>query len=243
MKMPASLFYRTEGYFVGDIPFDLEISENHTIEASVTEHPVEDGSIVSDHVRVLPRKGSIVGLVTNHPLPSARIPSPGNKLPGEFMERVSQIGNPGFFKSLAMQYSREITDPITDKDFASLTPLNPGTDNRARNAWELFKELVAAKQPVTIMTGVEKYADVIVTKVSTSREAGTGDALRFAVEFQEIRFVTLTEVEITSATKAPLPSIPVAKSSKGKVGGKQVRMDKKPTVSFNGQVTTARITQ
>jgi hypothetical protein len=86
------------------------------------------------------------------------------------------------------------------------------------------------------MTGVEKYADVIVTKVSTSREVGTGDALRFAVEFQEIKFVTLTEVPITAATKAPLPSVPVAKASKGKTGGKQSTTQKTPNKTANGSI-------
>lgn len=231
MKMPASLFYRVDGYYVGNIKFDLEISEHHSLESQVTEHPIEDGSTVSDHVRIMPRKGSLVGLVTNHPLDKIKEP-----LPAEFNERLSQIGNPGFFKSLAMQYSREIVAPLTDADFAGLTKLTPGEDNRARNAWELFKELVAAKLPVTIMTGVEKYADVIVTKVSTDRDSGTGDSLRFTVEFQEIRFVTLTEVEITTATNAPLPSIPVAKASKGKVGGKQTTAPKAPTTAANGTI-------
>ena len=216
MKMAASLFYRVDGYYVGDIKFDLEISEHHSIEAQVTEHPIENGATISDHVRLLPRKGSMVGMVTNHPLNNIKAP-----LPAEFNERLSQLGNPGFFKSLAMQYSNEIIAPLTDADYAGLTRLTPGEDNRARNAWELFKELMAARQPVTIMTGVEKYADVIVTKVSTDRDSGTGDSLRFSVDFQEIRFVTLTEVEITATTRAPLPSVPVAKASKGKTGGKQ----------------------
>lgn len=229
MMLPASLFYRVDGYFVGSIKFDLEISENHSIEAQVSEHPIEDGSVVSDHVRILPRKGSIVGLVTNHPLVS-----PSTPLPAEFVEKVTRIGHPGWLQSLANQYTTE--EPLTAKDFESIPRLTPGENNRARNTWELFKELVSNRQPVTIMTGVEKYADVIVTKVSTSREASTGDALRFSVEFQEIKFVTLTEIAITAATKAPLPSVPVAKASKGKTGGKQSSTQKVPAKAPNGSI-------
>ena len=236
MMLPASLFYRVDGYFVGNIKFDLEISENHSIEAQVSEHPIEDGSVVSDHVRILPRKGSIVGLVTNHPLPMPWNTRPGNPIPDEFKEKVARIGHPGWVQSLARQYSSEVYESLTAKDFESFERLSPEYDNRARNAWELLKELVSNRQPVTIMTGVEKYADVIVTKVSTSREAGTGDALRFAVEFQEIKFVTLTEVAITAATKAPLPSVPVAKASKGKTGGKQTPAQRTPTKAPNGSI-------
>lgn len=215
MILPASLFYRTDGYTVGSIKFDLLISENHSIEAQVSEHPIENGATVSDHVRVLPRKGSIVGLVTNHPL------TPQDPLPSEFMEKVNRIGHPGWLQSLANQYTTD--EALTSKDFEPIARLTPGESNRARNTWELFKLLVAAREPVTIMTGVEKYADVIVTKVSTSREAGTGDSLRFSVDFQEIKFVTLTEIALTATTKAPLPSVPVAKARKGKTGGKQIK--------------------
>lgn len=234
MMLPASLFYRVDGYFVGSIKFDLEISENHSIEAQVSEHPIENGATVSDHVRVLPRKGTIVGMVTNHPL------TPGT-LPSDFVDRMSQIGNPTWLQSLANQYGT--AEVLTAKDFESIPRLTPGENNRARNTWELFKKLVSDRQPVTIMTGVEKYADVVVTKVSTSREARTGDSLRFAVEFQEIKFVTLTEIAITNATKAPLPSVPVAKAPKGKTGGKQVAGTRSPVKSFSGAVKTVELSQ
>ena len=236
MTLPASLFYRADGYTVGSIKFDLLISENHSIEAQVSEHPIENGATVSDHVRVLPRKGSIVGLVTNHPL----TPSP-TPLPSEFVEKVSRIGHPGWLQSLANQYTTDAA--LTPKDFEAIPRLTPGESNRARNTWELFKLLVARREPVTIMTGVEKYADVIVTKVGTSREAGTGDSLRFSVDFQEIKFVTLTEVALAATTKAPLPEVPLAKATKGKTGGKQVTATRKPVTSFNGKVSTVEISR
>lgn len=34
---PTSLFYRTSGYFVDSIQFDLIVSEDHALEATVTE--------------------------------------------------------------------------------------------------------------------------------------------------------------------------------------------------------------
>jgi hypothetical protein len=98
---------------------------------------------------------------------------------------------------------------------------------------------MASKTPVTIQTGLEKYTDVVVTKVSTSRSSSTGDALEFRVDFQEIQFVTLTEVALTSTT-SPLNLGTAAnkqaapKVKKGKVGGTS-----KPITSFNGKKNTA----
>lgn len=229
----ASLFYKEEGYFVGAIKFDLLISESHSIEAQVSEHPIEDGSVVSDHVRILPRKGSLVGLVTNHPLKTDA------KLPDWFLEKLNAAGSPSILTQFARQYGFRQSSLSSD-DFAQL--VRPST-NRAATAWEKFVELVKTKEPVTISTGLEKPENVIVTKVSASRDPDTGDAQKFQVEFQEIRIVKLSEIQILAAT-APLdPTTAAAKVKKGKVGGKQVNGTPRPVYSYNGAVKTTEITK
>jgi hypothetical protein len=51
-----------DGYLI-----DAAISEDHTLEAAITEHPVEKGANVTDHVRVLPRTLTMEGLVSDTP--------------------------------------------------------------------------------------------------------------------------------------------------------------------------------
>lgn len=226
---PTSLFYRTSGYFVDSIQFDLLVSEDHSLEASVTEHPIENGATVNDHIRSLPRKGSLTGLVTNYPLKGAP------KLPEWFMEKLGSMSK-NYLDTLGAQYGfRRETGP-TAADFEAL----PRPENRAMNTWTLFKDLMAAKTPVSIITSLEeKYKDVVVTKVSTSRSSSTGDALEFRVDFQEVQFVTLTEVALTSTT-SPLNLSTAAnkqaapKVKKGKVGGTS-----KPVTAFNARRNTA----
>ena len=53
---------------VGLIEFDCSLSETHTALCDVTQHPVESGSVMSDHIRALPESIEINGLVTNTPL-------------------------------------------------------------------------------------------------------------------------------------------------------------------------------
>lgn len=52
---------------IGTIWIDVSISETHSLTAEVSEHPVEDGSNISDNVRAQPRTVQLEGLVTNHP--------------------------------------------------------------------------------------------------------------------------------------------------------------------------------
>lgn len=57
---------------IGDIWIDVSIREQHDYAAEVSEHPVERGSAIADHVRPLPRTIEIEGLVTNHPIEHPR---------------------------------------------------------------------------------------------------------------------------------------------------------------------------
>lgn len=54
------------------VTFDATLRESHRIEARVTDHPVEDGVDVSDHVQTRPRFFSLTVLVSETPI---QIPS------------------------------------------------------------------------------------------------------------------------------------------------------------------------
>lgn len=53
---------------VGFVQLDCSVSETHTDTAEITSHPVEDGSIMTDHIRKLPVQLEIRGLITNTPI-------------------------------------------------------------------------------------------------------------------------------------------------------------------------------
>lgn len=233
----TSLFYKIGGYFVGSIKLDLILDESHSLESVVTEHPVENGSVISDHIKQMPRKGSLVGFVTNHPLRNAPV------LPDDFLSKLNSIGKTDFVQGVVNTYGaafgyRQGGGP-TAADFAALERPLP----RAQDTWDKFKEFMAQKTPVTIITGLEEYKDVVVTKVSTERNATTGDSLRFRVEFQEIQFVTLTDVALTTTTSpvnltSDKNKQATPKANKGKTGGIY-----KPFVAFNGQEFGVQVTR
>ena len=72
--VPVSLFYRADGYSVGEVSLDLILSEDHSLNAAVTQHPVQDGSVISDHISVLPRSGTMRALISNFSLSTAEPP-------------------------------------------------------------------------------------------------------------------------------------------------------------------------
>ena len=50
------------------LELDASISESHTGEVEVTEHPIERGADITDHARPKPDRVTIEGLVSNTPL-------------------------------------------------------------------------------------------------------------------------------------------------------------------------------
>lgn len=174
--IPASLFMpATAQRSVDAIPFDLILQEDHAFESQVTQHSVESGVVVSDHVVCRPRKGKLQGLVSNFSLSST------NKLDAE-LEQLLRAGKP-------------------DRWSAGQTTVS----NRALTTWELFRELWQKRMPVTVATTLEVYESMVVTNVSTTRDGDTGDALKFSVEFEEVKVVQLEEVLLQADIKPTGP--------------------------------------
>lgn len=76
--IPASLFSREEGFglfnvansggSVDEVKFDLLIDESHTLEFEASDHPIENGAVITDHITQKLRTCTITGMFTNSPM-------------------------------------------------------------------------------------------------------------------------------------------------------------------------------
>ena len=53
---------------INGLPFNLFISEKHSLKFRLSDHPLQDGSTISDHVHKEMREVTIEGMFTNHPM-------------------------------------------------------------------------------------------------------------------------------------------------------------------------------
>ena len=53
---------------IGDLALDCTVTETHTATSTVTKHPVESGSSITDHIRPEPVQLSITGIVSDTPI-------------------------------------------------------------------------------------------------------------------------------------------------------------------------------
>lgn len=162
--VPVSLFYRADGWSVGEISLDLILTETHSLNAVVTQHPVQDGSTISDHITILPRSGTMRVLVSNFSLSTAK---------GD---------------------ARADWDEIYDQGEAAQKSL----PNRAEDAWKKLKDLVKTRELVKVVTSLEVYEDVALTRVETTRDGDTGDALEIDIDYEQVTKVKLKETKVTA---------------------------------------------
>ena len=61
----SSLAMISDGTTIREMGIDLVSSETHVFESAVTEHPVEAGSDITDHIRALPLKLTLTGMFSD----------------------------------------------------------------------------------------------------------------------------------------------------------------------------------
>lgn len=67
MAESISLVFRNGPTKIDTVELDVSITESHSSEVTITDHPVERGANISDHSRPEPDKLTIEGLITNTP--------------------------------------------------------------------------------------------------------------------------------------------------------------------------------
>lgn len=157
------------------LTFDASIEEQHSKAATLTDHPIEDGSDVTDHVRQQPDSIRMVGEISNHPL-----------------SRILTVN----------------TGPDGSQRFGVI---NTGDDPRDRVtvAWTQLIYLIENAIPVTIVTTLWTYEDMVITSIDVPRNAKLGNTLHFTALLRHISFVKSATVDAPATTvttaKPPVP--------------------------------------
>ena len=151
------------------LQFDAVTQVSHEHGATVTEHAVERGSVLSDHKRAEPDRVSITATVTNTPIGA---PPPSGFTDGGPIQ-ASEGTNEA--KINALQFSRPF-----DRMVSCLATLR-----------RLTNEPIL----VTVATRSATYEEMTVISCTGLREADSGDSLEFTVELQRLRLAYTETVE------------------------------------------------
>lgn len=186
---------------------DATISETHEASTTLTETEVESGAKINDHVTLNPLSLTIEGAVSENPISiigaaagaaasavGAKVGAAKGALPGA--AATVGIASIGGLVSSALSSSS-------------------GPKSRAKeDVYDYLMELRNNRQPITVVTGLKEYSNMIITSISIPRTAQTGQILRFTVVMRQVKIVqTVTSAISIDTVKAA--------ADKGKNLGKQ----------------------
>lgn len=127
-------------------PFDLAEAEEHSMQAEITDHPVEDGSDISDNIRIKPRELTLTNLVVSNTPTGAIATDPSRQLNGT------------------------IPPPAT-------------------NAYNTILGWFNARQPLMVVTGLQKYPSMGIETVTIPVDAKNYGGLICTIHLKEIVIV------------------------------------------------------
>ena len=183
---------------IGFMKLDISMNENHSRLARVTENEIEDGSIVSDHVKLDPRTVSISGIVSNTPISILGLGVSVNDVLGAANDFLTDPGN-------------------------AYDGIVKNSNRSPQDAWQYLQTLQEQRIPFSIITTLQRYENMIMTSLSAPRTADVGDDLHFTAELRQIEIVesAVTTVPAFKTEEGQTRNSASSKSGLGKQATKE----------------------
>lgn len=137
------------------VELDATLSEAHSFDTQITDHPVETGANISDHIRSLPIKLHLSGVVSNQPLALTQI----NLNPNRAEEALGTL--------VQWQLDAElltITTTLTTYESLVLKSVSLKRDKTTGNVAAMEMDFQEIKQVTSAYADVEPKTDVISAK-------------------------------------------------------------------------------
>lgn len=202
------------------LTLDATVRESHVGESTVTDHPVERGSNVADHIRPDPDTLTMDAQISNTPhfLPvdhMGAVQWPVEKeIKGAVVtvgEAVRQVPLAGGAIGIVGSFAPIPTTLIGQIGSGQVqTAIVQGFSAEFDRVTECYQELLRIRregQLLRILTTLREYADMALTHLEVTREASSGNALVLNLAFKNVRFGT--------TKNEPVPKIPVESKPKG----------------------------
>lgn len=187
------------------IKIDATRAEEHSLKSKATEHEVEDGSNISDHVIKSPRTVTIEGVVSDDPITLTQ--AVVGSLAGITGSLIGDVGGAvatGAISKLGNELLSNSSKPSKD-------------------AFDILELIHESSIPVMITTSIKTYTNMIMENLSIPRNSRNANSLEFRANFREIKIIESEVVDIPAS----------ATSNEGVL--KEQKSGKKPSVEADAQ--------
>lgn len=184
------------------VALDATLVQNHDATNTVTEHPVESGANMSDHIRPDLDTLSITGIISNTPLYLPPDHTDGAQETDVEVEGVAsgvRIPLPGIGALVG-------NIPITPTPKGVVRGFDPAFD-RVGACYAALLKLRNEGVLCRVITHIRIYETMAIRRLGVAIDPATGHTLPLSMEFVQIR--------IGSTEEIPVPVIPTARKDKG----------------------------
>jgi hypothetical protein len=203
---------------LGVFSFDAALEDNFEATVELTDYPVESGVKVSDHRIIQPVKYSIVGAVSNNPLKI----TPIDFLAGAITNVLPDSGILSTVAGISSAY------------------LSGSDSTRASTALEFLIEMIRTGEIMTVDAVDIQLSNMIVTKISRTRDPENENGLIFVADLQEL--ISLNRLpNQNQPTQGQLPNRDPAKSAAAATVNKGQKIGTDANVVISKLVTQANI--
>jgi hypothetical protein len=192
---------RTRTVTLSVLKVDATIQETHVSSVDISEHPIEDGSNVDDHITIKPKEITINGIVTDTPFTSAA--QIGGLITSGAVALGSKLGSVGGLVGAGVG--------------ATIGGMIGLSQNRAKDGFAFLQELQDQKQIFDVVTGLKLYKNMVLVNLSIPRTNQTGKAINFTATMKSINVVAAEVINIPEAAiKSDVSASATAKQNLGR---------------------------
>ena len=183
------------------LELDVDLQESHDLASDITEHPVEEGADVTDHVRPRLRRVTIEGYVSDTPM----LTNPGVADVAEFTSLELQIPAKPQQISLSAGLAAGLS-AVSDALFGPTPPLKvtmltlEDVPSRKRAIYDALEDVRLNARLCRVITSLHEYDNMLIEQVVPTRTPASGTGAGFVVTFKEV-------IQVSSdVTVAPVPA-------------------------------------
>lgn len=187
-----------DGEAVELLKIDATRFEEHTMNATLTRHEVEDGSNISDNIVNDPRSLSVNGVITDSPITLLAFAA------GNIAGATSNLTGSPLGKTVVTGATAKIGSEL----------LSSGEGKPSKNAMDILEFIRDEKIPLTIIASLKTYSNMMLTKFSASQTPQNANSLDFRATFEAVRFVESEVVDIPTTATENEGNVPTRKDGK-----------------------------
>ena len=195
---------------------DFTLREVHARGADVTEHPVERGADIADHIRPRLPELQLEGIVTNTPIevPASHLDTSREDPSPILIEGEPSVGVAGLIPGVdqGVALAGVVGIELRSKRQFSGVALHFLTEfDRVGAVWEALQQTVDGGKLVTVVTALQTYDNMAVLDLQANRDRP--GVLQFGC--------TVRQVRVVSSDTAKLPTPVDARGKPKKSAGKK----------------------